>query len=66
MIKTKKGTITFPYQLFGYVGKATQEEAERLSDGLQQRGLVVFVPLADISQFDIDRHVVKKEDVEVY
>lgn len=66
MIETKSGIVVFPHQLFGYVGKATQEEAERLSNGAHQQGLIVFVPLSNVSAFDIDRHVAKREDVEVY
>ena len=61
----KQGIITFPFRLFGYVGAATQEEAERLSDGLHTAGLVVFVPLTEgATEADIDLHIVRREDVE--
>ena len=60
----RQGIIAFPHPLYGYAGSATQEEAERLSDGLYQKGIIVFVPLSLVSQFDIDRHIVKREDVE--
>ena len=61
----KAGTITFPQRLFGYADVATQEEAERLSDGAYTSGLVVFIPLSHVTQLDVDRHIACKEDVEI-
>lgn len=43
----------------GYADFATQEEAERLSKGKYQTGIVVFIPVdGDASEVDINEIVV--------
>ena len=42
---TKKGMLTgLLAGLVGYMDGATQEEAERLSDGRHTSGLIIFIP----------------------
>ena len=60
----RQGIITFPDRLFGYADNATQEEAERLSGGWAQAGVIVFVPFINGStQSDVDVHIARQEDV---
>lgn len=62
----KRGMVVFPLPLFGYADNATQEEAERLSGGLFQSGIVVFVPSVNGStQDEVDAHIASMEDVEI-
>lgn len=39
---------------YGYVDRATQEEAEGMSDHRQQRGLLVFIPFVDMDTLDLE------------
>ena len=42
----KKGILTsYIAGFMGYIDGATQEEAERLSDGRETSGLMIFIPL---------------------
>lgn len=45
--------------LYGCVDVATQEESERLNDGIEGIvGLVIFVPFAGVNQDDVDETVI--------